>query len=89
MTESVERDPGYQAQTAPVEKKVKASTISAGAIVALITLVLSVIENDQLVEGLPDWVSVLIATLISAGGTFAAGHQAPHTARRDLPASKR
>lgn len=83
----IENDPAHQ--DSPTEKKVTASTMSAGAIVALLTTVLSVVENDQLIEGLPDWVAVLIATLISAGGTYAAGYKAPHTARRDLPANQR
>lgn len=82
-----QENPGYQ--PAPVEKKVKASTFSAAALVALITTILSVVEGDQLVEGWPDWVPILLATLISAGGTFAAGRKAPHTARPDLPMSQR
>ena len=89
MTESSPASPAHYGGPAPIEKKVKASTVSAGAIVALLTTVLSVVENDQLVEGLPDWVPVLLATLISAGTTFAAGRSAPHTARPDLPRAER
>jgi uncharacterized membrane protein YccC len=84
-------DPQATAKAAaqPVEKKVTASTVTAGGILALILAVLSVVENDQLVEGLPDWVSVLVGTIVAAGGTYLAGHQAPHTPRPDLPADQR
>lgn len=76
-------------QPAPVEKKVVASTFSAGAIVALLVSILSLIEGDQMVEGTPDWVPVLLTSLIAAGAAFGAGRAAPHTARPDLPMSKR
>lgn len=78
-----------QAANQPVEAKTKASTISATAIAGVILTILSTIEGDQLVEGLPDWVSVLIGMIIAALGTFAAGYNAPHTARPDLPQRKR
>ncbi len=84
---NVENDPRYQ--DAPTEKKVTAATVGAAGIVALITTILSVVENDQLVEGWPDWVPVLLSVLIAAGATFGAGRQAPHTARPDLPINQR
>jgi hypothetical protein len=81
------RDGTYEA--APVEKKVTAATSTAAAVVALITTVLALVENDQLIEGTPDWIPVLISMLIAAGTTFAAGRRAPHTARPDLPINQR
>ena len=86
MTDDV--TPQYDAP-APIEKKVTASTFTAGGVAALLVAILATVENDQLVEGLPDWVAILIATLISAGTTFAAGRSAPHTARPDLPPDQR
>ncbi len=73
----------------PTEKKVKAATGAAGAVVALIVTLLSVVEGDQLMEGTPDWIPVLISVLIAAGATFGAGRAAPHTARPDLPVNQR
>ncbi len=80
-------DPRHQDQ--PTEKKVKAATGAAGAVVALIVTLLSVAEGDQLMEGTPDWIPVLISVLIAAGATFGAGRAAPHTARPDLPVNQR
>lgn len=80
-------DPAYQKP--PTEKKVTAATFTATSVVGLLVAVLSLVEGDQLVEGLPDWVSVLVAMLISAGGTFLAGRSAPHTPRPDLPPEQR
>lgn len=74
---------------APVEKKVVASTVTTGAVVALLTTILSLVEGDQLFEGVPDWVAVLVGSLLAAGSAFAAGRSAPHTARRDLPPAQR
>lgn len=92
MTESIDpvelqRSPDYQAP--PTEKKVTAATGAAGGAVALIVAFLALAENDQLVEGCPDWVPLAISVAIAAGSAFLAGRQAPHTARPDLPASKR
>ncbi len=83
----VENERDYQSP--PTEKKVKAATGAAGAIVALIVTILSVVEGDQLMEGTPDWIPVLISMLIAAGATFGAGRAAPHTARPDLPINQR
>lgn len=73
----------------PIEKKVTASTTAATGLVGMLVAVLALVEGDQLMEGLPDWVSVLLAMLIAAGGTFLAGKSAPHTARPDLPSHER
>lgn len=74
---------------APIEKKVIASAFSTGALVALLTAILSLVEGDQLIEGTPDWVPVVLGSLIAAGGAFTAGRAAPHTARPDLPPAQR
>ncbi len=83
----VENEPDYQSP--PTEKKVKVATGAAGAIVALIVTILSVVEGDQLIEGTPDWLPILFSVLIAAGTTFTAGRSAPHTARPDLPINQR
>lgn len=83
----LERSPAYQ--TPPTEKKVTASTGAAGGAVALIVAVLALAENDQLIEGLPDWIPLLVSVVIAAGSAFLAGRNAPHTARPDLAANKR
>jgi len=74
---------------APTEKKVTAATGATAAAVALLTSILALTENDQLIEGMPDWVPVLLSVLIAAGSAFGAGRSAPHTARPDLPRSQR
>lgn len=84
-------DPGSTAQASnrPTEAKVKASTVTAGSIAGLILVILSAVEGDQLIEGLPDWVPIVLGTAVTVLSTFAAGYRAPHTPRRDLPVNKR
>lgn len=73
----------------PVEAKTKAGTLSAAAIAGVVLTILSTIQSDQLISGLPDWVAVVIGVAVSAIGTYLAAYNAPHTPRPDLPTEKR
>lgn len=72
-----------------IEQKVKVSTLTAGGVAAIVLAGLSVIQSDQLINGVPDWVPVVIGALITALTTFTGGYNAPHESRNDLPAAER
>jgi hypothetical protein len=82
MNDSVPSDAVIEpVDTSVTEPKVKWAAI-ASAVVALVLAGLpSILQDQDLVAGLPDWVSVLIAILVAGGSTFAAGRKAPHQYR--------
>jgi hypothetical protein len=72
---------GPVAGSHPVEAKVKASTITAGTVAAVLLVILSAVQSSQIIHGVPDWVPVVIGAAVTALGTFTGGYQAPHTPR--------
>ena len=69
------------ADTTAVEPKVKWGTVAATILTAVIGAVLSILNNADVVSGVPDWVTVLVATLLTGGATFGSGYKAPHQLR--------
>lgn len=69
------------APTPGTETKVQAATASGAVIAAAILTFLSTAEATRLLDGLPDWATVLLGVLVAAAGTWAAGYWAPHSPR--------
>jgi hypothetical protein len=74
---------------APVETKVKASTVAAYLASTGLLAVLAALQDDAgLVSGLPDWSEPLVLSPIPALITFVSGWAAKHTPRpRPVPRS--
>jgi len=69
-------------QPAPVERKVKASTLGTYlAGVAALAVVNVFVGDASLISGLPDAVEVLVAPVIPALAALIAGYNAKHTPR--------
>lgn len=75
----------HSSPPSPVEQKVKASTIGATLVTVILAALAAFGDNEQLLPGLPDWVPVLIAAVLTGGATFQAGFSAKHTPRPELP----
>ena len=65
----------------PVAPKVKWSALASALLALIITGLPSILSNAEIVQGLPDWVVILLGVIVSGGGTFAAGYSAPHQER--------
>lgn len=74
--------------TGPIEKKVTASTLGAGAGAVVATLILWLLDGafwgGAGEPDVPAPVAAFVTLAVSAGLSFAAGYQARHTPRDDL-----
>lgn len=69
--------------TAPVEKKVKASTVAAYLGSTGLLAVLAAVQGDsRMVEWMPDWLSPFALGLVPGAITGVSGWAAKHTPRR-------
>ncbi|MFG3258664.1 holin [Streptomyces sp. NPDC048172] len=74
-------------RSAPVEKKVTASSVAAFlASVGLLAVLTAIQDNNGLVSGLPDALEPLILALVPTAITFVSGWMAKHTPRPDIDA---
>ncbi len=64
-----------------VEKKVKASTVAAFIVGALIAALNAVQDNPDVLGPLPTWAQTLIIALAPPLVVFLGGYAAPHTHR--------
>jgi hypothetical protein len=69
--------------SAPVEKKVVASTAAAFLVGAVVAFLNWSVGNSQLLGSLPSWAQVLAAFAVPPLVTFLSGWQAQHTPRPD------
>lgn len=67
--------------SAPVEAKVKASSLVAAVVGVLVTVLNSVVGNNQLMGSLPAWLQSLLTLVGPPLAVFLAGYAAPHTSR--------
>lgn len=67
--------------SAPIEAKVKASTLTATVVGVLVTVLNTAVGNSQLMGSLPTWLQSLLTLVIPPLATFLAGYAAPHTPR--------
>ncbi|MFE6354388.1 holin [Streptomyces rochei] len=71
--------------SAPVEKKVKASSALAYLVSLAGLAVLGGISDDpSLISGMPDALEPFVLSLVPAAGSWIAGWAAPHTPRADV-----
>lgn len=71
--------------SAPIEKKVKASTALAYLASLAGLAVLGGVTNDpSLIGGMPDALEPFVLALIPAAASWVAGWAAPHTPRSDV-----
>lgn len=66
---------------APVEAKVKASSVVTYLGVVTLLAVLAEVDHLDLVTALPQWAEVILTPLLPALATFGAGYQTRHTPR--------
>ncbi|MET7321531.1 holin [Streptomyces sp. NPDC005549] len=70
--------------SAPIEKKVKASSVLAYlASLAGLAVLGGVSDDPSLISGMPDALEPFVLALIPAAGSWIAGWSAPHTPRSD------
>ncbi|GAA2098629.1 hypothetical protein GCM10009801_69810 [Streptomyces albiaxialis] len=75
--------------SAPVERKVTASSVAAFvASAGLLAVLTAVQENNGLVGGLPDAVEPVVLALVPTAVTFVSGWMARHTPRADADAAR-
>lgn len=67
--------------SAPIERKVTASTGMATVVGALITILNAAVGNNQLMGVLPPWLQSLLTLVGPPLAVFLAGWAAPHTPR--------
>lgn len=71
--------------TAPIEKKVKASTaLSYLASLAALAILGGVSNDPSIISGMPDALEPFVLSLIPAAASWIAGWAAPHTPRSDV-----
>ncbi|MGW2209900.1 holin [Streptomyces sp. NPDC001781] len=71
--------------SAPIEKKVKASTALTYLISVAALAILGAVTNDpSLISSMPDALEPFVLALIPAAGSAVAGWAAPHTPRSDV-----
>ncbi|MFJ8146055.1 holin [Streptomyces sp. NPDC096048] len=71
--------------SAPIEKKVKASSALAYlASLAGLAILGGVTDDPSLISGMPDVLEPFVLALVPAAGSWIAGWAAPHTPRADV-----
>ena len=68
----------FPATTGVTEQKVTWGTVASGGVALLISLLAVFLDSDVAIAGVPDWLVVILATLLPAGGALVAGRSAPH-----------
>ncbi|MEU2316012.1 holin [Streptomyces albidoflavus] len=72
------------APSAPIETKVKASSVATYLLsLAALAILGAVTDNPGLVAGLPDVLEPFVLALVPAAASAVAGWAAPHTPRPD------
>ncbi|MEU0018058.1 holin [Streptomyces rochei] len=70
--------------SAPIEKKVKASSALAYlASLAGLAVLGGISDDPSLISGMPDALEPFVLALVPAAGSWIAGWAAPHTPRAD------
>ncbi|UDM00093.1 holin [Streptomyces longhuiensis] len=70
--------------SAPIEKKVKASTaVSYLASLAGLAILGGITDDPSLISGMPDALEPFVLALVPAAASWIAGWAAPHTPRSD------
>jgi hypothetical protein len=70
--------------SAPIEKKVKASSAVAYlASLAGLAILGAITDDPSLISGMPDALEPFVLALVPAAGSWVAGWAAPHTPRSD------
>ncbi|GAA1275387.1 holin [Streptomyces aureus] len=70
--------------SAPIEKKVKASTaLSYLASLAGLAILGGVTDDPSLISGMPDALEPFVLALVPAAASWISGWAAPHTPRSD------
>ncbi|NUQ95312.1 MAG: holin [Streptomyces sp.] len=67
--------------SAPIERKVMASTAMATVVGAFVTILNAAVGNSQLMGSLPGWLQGLLTLVGPPLAVFLAGYAAPHTSR--------
>lgn len=71
--------------SAPIEKKVKASSVLTYlASLAGLAILAAVTDDPSLISGMPDALEPFVLALVPAASAAVAGWAAPHTPRSDV-----
>ena len=65
----------------PVAPKVKWGALGAAVLGFVLTMIPALLTNGDIITGVPDWVFVILGTLLPASGSAGAGYSAPHQLR--------
>lgn len=66
------------AATTETEPKVTWGTAASAAAGLILSLLAVFMDSDVAIAGVPDWLVVVLGTLLPGAGTLAAGRSAPH-----------